>query len=219
MKILLIFIFASFALCANNIENFISKKLTDLYPNMHVNQINIIKTSKLPKNFENYKLENIHIANNTLKREKGSLSATYIFGKKRRRVLYKFEIDATVNVLRANQYIQKGKTLTDDLVDFVNIKFTNFYQVPITAFHLNKYRARTTLQDGKILTIKHIQKVTALKRGDTVTARLRDGYIHVTFQATTLTDAYIGDVIKIKKDHQHFYKARVVSRSNVEIVD
>jgi flagella basal body P-ring formation protein FlgA len=219
MKILWIILLTTLSLFANPIEDYISKKFITNYPNMHIEQLVIKRSSPLPKNFENYKLEDIHISNNNLKREKGSLSATYIYGKKRKRVIYSYKLDANVDVLRANQYISKGKTLTDDLVDFINIRFTNFYQKPITAYYLGKNRARTTIPNGKIITTKHISKVTTLKRGDKVTATLRDGYVIVTFQVTAMRDAYIGDIIKVKKDHKNFYKAMVMSRSQVEIVD
>jgi flagella basal body P-ring formation protein FlgA len=211
----------SFSLQANisTIKRYVSEKFLEKYPSMHIDNLDIKRYSKPPREFEKYKLEKIHITKNNLKKEHGNLSVTFKLDKKRKRLIYSYHLEATVDVLKANQYIPKGTTLTDDQVDFVNIKFTNFYQEPITVYHLNSNRARTSIKIGKILTTRHISKVTTLKRGDSVTATLRDGYVSVSFQAIALKDAYIGDIIKIKKDYKKFFKAKVISRGRVEVVD
>jgi len=223
VKSLLIFIFVTLTLFADNsldIENIkkhISATFLKNYPNMHISQITVKRYSNPPREFEKYKLKDIFISDNNLKRDKGTITVTFINGSKKRKLHYHYKIDATVDVLRANQYIQAGKVLTDDLVDFITIKFANFYQKPITAYHLNRYRARTSLVEGKILTTRHIAMITDVKRGDMLTTTLKDGGVIVTFQAQALKDAYIGDIIKVKRNHQSFFHVRVTSATTAVV--
>ena len=224
MRFLLLVLFAMTTLLAEpttsyeeKLTSYLSAKFTKLYPKISINNIVVKRYSPLPREFEKYKLSYINITDSSLKREKGSVSAVFKYGRKKRKLYYHFNIDATVEVLKANQYIQKGKTISDDLVDFVPIKLTNFYQTPITEWYLNKYRARTTLVEGKILTTRHVVKVTDVKRGDMLTTTLRDGGVSVTFQTKALKDAYIGDTIKVKRNHQNFFHVRVTSATTAEV--
>ena len=212
-------IFANEEIYSQKIKSHLTSQLLKTYPSMSINTISIKRYSSLPKEFEKYKLSKISISTNNLKREKGSISAIFKNGAKKRRLYYHFKVDATVEVLRANKYIKKGKTISDDLVDFTTIKFTNFYQIPITSYHINRYRARTSLVEGKILTIKHVTKVTTVKRGDKLSTTLRDGGVIVTFQTEALKDAYIGDVIKVKRNHKSFFKARIVSSTKAVVIE
>ena len=210
-------IFADNSLYIEKIKKHLSTQLLKTYPNMSINNISIKRYSSLPREFEKYQLSKIYISDNNLKREKGSISAIYKNGKKKRRLYYHYEIDATVDVLRANQYIKKGQTISDDMVDFITIKFTNFYQIPITSYHINRYRARTSLVEGKILTTKHITKVTTVKRGDTLTTTLKDGGVIVTFQTQALKDAHIGDIIKARRSHKSFFQVRIISATEAVV--
>ncbi len=200
------------------IKSYAKSQFIKTYPNMNIENFSIKRYTPLPKDFNNYKLLNVRVSDNNLKREKGTLSALFYYGKKRRKVYYHFNIDATVEVLKTNRYIKRGETLTDDIVDFITIKFTNFYQKPITPYYLNRYRARTSLVEGKILTTRHVSKVTTIKRGDQLNTTLRDGGVSVSFQTKAMKDAYIGDVIKVKRNHKSFFKARITSSSSAEVV-
>jgi flagella basal body P-ring formation protein FlgA len=210
-------IFAQPKTYEERLAQYLTGKFTQLYPKISIDNITIKRYSPLPREFEKYKLSYMNITDSSLKREKGSVSAIFLYGRKKRKLYYHFNIDATVEVLRANQYIQKGKTISDDLVDFVPIKLTNFYQIPITEHYLNRYRARTTLVEGKILTTRHVTKVTDVKRGDMLSTTLRDGGVSVTFQAKALKDAYIGDIIKVKRNHKNFFHVKVTSSTTAVV--
>ena len=199
------------------IQSYAQSQFKTAYPKMEIENFTIKRYTPLPKDFENYKLLNVRVSNNNIKRKKGTLSALFYNGTKRRKIYYHFTIDATVEVLKTNKYIKKGETLTDDIVDFITIKFTNFYQKPITPYYLNRFRARTSLVEGKILTTRHVSKVTTVKRGDTLNTTLRDGGVSVSFQTKAMKDAYIGDIIKVKRNHKSFFKARITSSSTAEV--
>jgi flagella basal body P-ring formation protein FlgA len=220
--ILLFIVLSVFADNSANIEKIrkhISKTFLKTYANMHIDNISIKRYSNIPKEFEKYKLKKIYISENNLKRDKGTITVLFVNGIKKRKLHYHYKIDATVDVLRANQYIQAKKTITDDLVDFITIKFTNFYQKPITAYYLNRYRARTSLVEGKILTTRHVTKQTDVKRGDMLNTTLTDGGVVVTFQTQALKDAYIGDIIKVKRNHKSFFHVRVTSKNSAVVVE
>lgn len=217
LLIISISLFSETTLHIEKIKKYTKSQFLKTYPNMHIDTLTINGYSKLPREFEKYKLSDIYISDNNLKREKGTISATYTNGDKKRKLYYHFKMTALVDVLRTNQYIQKGKTITDNLVEFVTIKFTNFYQIPITAYYLNKYRARTSLVEGKILTTRHITKITSVKRGDKLSTTLRDGGVIVTFQTEALKDAYIGDIIKVKRNHNSFFHARIISSTEAVV--
>jgi flagella basal body P-ring formation protein FlgA len=211
-------LFANNSLHIEKIKKHITKTFLKTYPNMHINEITVKRYSSPPREFEKYKLKDIYISDNNLKRDQGTITVLFVNGIKKRKLHYHYKIDATVDVLRANQYIQAGKTITDDLVDFITIRFTNFYQTPITAYHLNRFRARTSLVEGKILTTRHISKITDVKRGDMLTTTLRDGGVIVTFQAQALKDAYIGDIIKVKRHHQSFFHVKIISSTQAVVI-
>lgn len=223
MRFLILTLFLCMALYADSINNQIHAKLLNTfqktYPTMNIRLLKVVRTSHLPKNFESATLEDIYISPTAIERNSGNISAMLKIGNKKRKIFYRYTIDATVNVLRATAYIQRGKVLTDEMVDSINIKFANFYEMPITPYFIGRYKARTSIIEGKILTTRHVTKITPINRGDIITARLQDGGVIVTFQAEAMQDARIGDTIKIKRDYGSFFQAKVISNTMVEVIE
>ncbi len=184
----------------------------------------IIEDKKLHQTFDSYRLIDIDLSKYNLQKENGSLWVTYEKKNRKRKLRYDYRLEASVDVVRTNQIISKGTLVTDDYVDFIKIKFTNFYQIPLSTYQLNQYNAKKELIKGKILTTAHVFKKQTpkefqIKQGDRLVTTLQEGPIIATFYTQALNDAHIGDIISIQKDRDVVFQAKILKDGEARVVE
>ena len=196
----------------DKLKNFLEKKFLSYYPTMSINSITIKPNNKIPKG---YKFKKVYFSKNSLKRENGNFSTIFSDGKNSKRVFFKYFIDATVQVLLANEDIRRGTPLSREFFTTIPIKFDNFYDRPVV--DLRNLEAKTFIVKGKILTSRMVRKIPDIHRNDEVTAEARDGGIVVDFMVRALEDGRIGEIIRVKRGDKKIFKAKVISSSKVLI--
>ncbi len=207
----------SFSLnCINNKYLFLKKYLRDVYkryyPSIYIKNIFLKTSSKA--SFSKEDIKKIEISSNSLKREKGFLK---VFLKNGKRVHFSYKIEAFIEVLKANRDIKKEESILPSFFSKSEVKFRFFYQKPVTKGNFLGFKAKRFIKEGEILTKNMIKKRGDIEKGERVKAFIKDNGITVSFDAVSLDEGTIGDVIRVKKDKGKIFKGKVVSKNVVEI--
>ncbi len=219
--ILLFFIFPLFA--GTSYENTIKKMLEDrfiqTYPTMQIENIKLKSASSLIKKFSDFSVTAISITKDNLKRSKGSILVTFKKAGKQRKLYFRYTIKATILLYKTTTPLKSGREITPDIASLQRIPFTTLYDKPINDNDFYKYIAKTNIKEDSVLSMRYLKKLTDIKRNDTVTAVIRDGGLSLEFSVKALGEGDIGDIIKVKKDHKKIFKAKIISKNRVEIIN
>ncbi len=212
------FLFAS-PLHEAKIRALLQKKFQEAYPSMQINAIHLQPSSNLIHKLDGYRVTNVAVTKDTLRRAKGSVMVTLQKGQKKRRLYFKYNLDATVTLYKSAQPIQRGARLIPQMATKVTIPFNALYHRPITDEAFYRYVAKQHIGVNKPLTIEKFKNAPDIQRNDTVTAVIKEGGIELQFTAKALQDGNVGDIIRIRKDYKRHFKARVLSNTDVEVVE
>jgi len=148
-----------------------------------------------------------------LKRNRG----TFVVKCNKRKLFFKFYIDATIDVYKANLKIKKDRIIDQTTVRKETIVFKNIYSFPVHNLKDKEIMARQNIAQDKIITSSMVVPVPAVKREETVTCFLQDGAVYIEFSATALQNGYIGDEIVLKREDGRTIRGVVVKKNLVEI--
>ena len=196
------------------IKSFLYKKFTTYYKTLNINQISLSSNQNNLKIDNNFKIYQIILPKNALKREKGTLSVILTNKTKQKRLYFRYKIDADALVFVAAEDIEAYTPLMQSMFFTKRIKFTNFYDKPIV--DLQGLESKVFIPQGKILIQRLVRKIPLVHRGDLLSAVARDGRVEVFFNVKALDDGQKGEVIKVRREYK-ILKAKVLSRSEVEI--
>ena len=207
----------SFSLnCINNKYPFLKKYLRDVYknyyPSIYIKNIFLKTSSKT--SFSKGDIKKIEISSSSLKREKGFLKVLLKNGK---RVYFSYEIEAFIEVLKADRNIKKGEPILSSFFSKSKEKFKFFYQKPVTKGNFLGFKAKRFIKEGEILTKNMIKKRGEIEKGDKVMAYIKENGLIVSFEAVSLDEGGVGDIIRVNKDKRKIFKGKVISKNAVEI--
>ena len=202
-----------------NIKKVIQDSYIKHYPTIKIESIRVTQFGKTPKNFNQFKEQEIIISTPSLKKEKSTISVVYSSPQKDKKIYFKYQIKATIGLYKANTLIQRNTLLTLENSHFEQIPFTNLLAQPINEHHINQYTTKRTIKKNKIITISDIKKSIDIIKNQKITATISEGELKITFQAKTLQSGTIGDVIKIKRGKNTIFKAIIKSKNSVEVID
>ena len=220
-KILLSLLF-SISLFANNqeaIKEALLQKFLATYTNLQIDSLEIKPPSKFPKNFEDYTFEEIYISKTDLKKSKGNFSATFTDGFKKKKLYYTYKMVAFIDVYVAKYSIRKNHTITPRLLKHKLVKFTHFYDQPIDEGYFFDYSAKRVIKAGQIVTKRDVKENLAINSGDFVKATIRDGLVEINFRAKAIDGGNVGDIITIKRGYKKRFKAQIVAKDRVEVIE
>jgi flagella basal body P-ring formation protein FlgA len=200
-------------------RNSLINKFKTTYPTMSLNSLHIAPIGSKPRGYEHYKMKTIYISKASLKKSSGTFSVLYTDGIKERKRFFKYLVDAKIAVYKASQYLKKGTPLDESDLSYEEILFDNIRFTPITKKNIYGYSAKRDIKVGEIITTKDIKIIPDVKRGQSLEATLYSEGVFVNFSVTAMQDGLIGDIIRVKKGTKKSFKARIISPSNVDIVD
>ncbi len=224
MKRIFILIFLTASLFANElfediVKNMLERKFLQTYPSMEIENIDIKSASSINKKFSTFKVVKLSITKDNLRRNRGSVLVTLKKGNKRRNFYFRYNINATIALYKTTIPIKTGREITPDLVSLQRVKFKTLYDTPIKNKDFYKYIAKTNIKEDSVLSLRVLKKLTDIKRNDIVTAIIKEGGVTLSFSAKALGEGNIGDIIKIRRDHKKIFKAKIVSKNSVEVLD
>ncbi len=133
------------------------------------------------------------------------------------RFFISYTILATVQVFKASHNINRGKILSYIDLKHTHEPFTRFTGKPLQKIDKSAARLKKRLQKGKIIYEHDVEALPSVLKNKPVYVRLTDGNVHLEFQAKSLQDGKIGDMISIQKKDKTRLKAKVVGKNLVEI--
>jgi len=223
IKIIFIFLLPYIAqatpIPTKNIEKVIHDSYTKKYPTIEIESIRVKQIGKTPRNFDTFKEQEIVLPKPALKRDKSTISVLYSTPKKDKKIYFKYQIKAKISIYKATNLIPRETPLTLENLHLEKIPFTNIISQPIGKDDLNRYSAKRAIKKNRIITILDIKKSLDIIKNQHVNATIVDEDLKITFQAKALQSGFIGDIIKIKRGKKKIFRAKIVSKNRVEVID
>jgi len=184
------------------------------YPTMQIENISIFPTSLHNKNFiYNPSKCSFNLSKAMFKRNRG----TFVVKCNKKSYFFKFYIDATIDVYKANHQIKKDKIIDPKAIRKETIRFKTIYSLPIYNLEKKEIMAKQNIAQDKIITSSMVVPVPAVKKSEIVNCFIQDGAVHIEFNAKALQNGYIGDVITLKREDGRTIKGVVLRKNLVEI--
>lgn len=186
------------------------------YKSMVVKNLIISQASNVE--IKSPKLLKLETSANTLKQSQGMFSAIYEDNiKKEHRVYFKYKLIAELEVCRAAKDIPRSARLNlDDVVSsyisFEKSAFKNLSKEEIVGLSTKRF-----IKEGNIITLLDVGKVPIVVRNSNIVALVTEGELEIEFEAMSIEDGIMGQIITIKSKNGKSYKAEVVGESRVKI--
>ncbi|MBA4406688.1 flagella basal body P-ring formation protein FlgA [bacterium] len=124
------------------------------------------------------------------------------------------------NVLVALNEIRRGENLSQNLFE-VTIEDVAMYDgktVNIDA-NLSNYRSKTSVKARTILSKEMIEPAPIVSKGDKVILHTGGTGVDVSMDVIARQDGCVGDVISVYANGSKLYKAKIVDKSNLTLVE
>ena len=182
------------------------------YPQMHINAILLKTNTPIMHLPETYTLT---FRPNAYQHKHSSIQLTS--NESNERFFLRYTIEATVKVFKASHNINRGKILSYVDLKHTSEPFKRFTGTPLASIGKSSVRLKKRLPKGKIVYERDVESPPSVLKNKTVYARFIEGNVHLEFQAVSLQDGRIGDVISIQKKDKTRLKAKVIGKNQVEI--
>lgn len=186
------------------------------YPSISIANVKIEIAAKMDT--AGYRYKSIEPLRQNLNKSVGVASVTFESAQKTdKKIFVKYEIDASLEVLKAAYNIQKDKIITSSDTTSENIKFKNFFAKPLSKEQLKNVVAKRFIRAATVLTALDIAGASSVKRGSVMYAVISQDFLDIELEATTLEDGNVGDTINVKTKSGKVMKAYISSPSKLEI--
>ncbi len=224
MKLFVYLLFFALALHATPaqeaaIRSALQKAFIEHYPTLQIHAIYLKPSTSLINRLTEYRVTHVAITKDNLRRSRGNVMVTFEKGKRRRKLYYKYHIDADITLYTAATDLQRNRALTPDVAVQKTVPFTTLYHTPVDESAFYRYIAKQNIKADTILSLNRLKKRMDIARNDSVRAIIRDGSLSLSFEARALQSGNVGDIIKIRKSYKKFFKARILSNTEVEVVE
>ncbi len=213
---LLLFLPLSF-LFANNllfIKNYIANLYKKEYPQIKINKISLQSNSKIE--FKKSDILKLEIPRSYLKMPKGYLR---VYLKNRRKISFKYKIDAKLKVFKTLKSIKKNQTISPLFLSETLIQFGYISNKPLTNSEIKNIKAARYIRSGDVLLRNMVKRKTSLEKGDRILAILKEDGMVFTFPASLMKDANIGDTVFVKNEKGKKFKAKIISKTKAYIIN
>lgn len=163
-----------------------------------------------------YQLVELNFHDNLLKRNNGSFSAVYEREGQQKKLFFRYEIEATLTVLRSLDTIYNDQLISPSSYKSERIAFDHLYHMPATPKQLQNMRTKKYISKNRIITAKDLELMPDIIEDSKIMAVYNESGIQLETEATALDDGYIGDTIRIKSNNKTF-RATIIENGKVEI--
>ena len=199
------------------VKSLLAYKFKKKFPTIQIKKIDISSPSSLDPRLSLYHIAKVELSNSTLSHPKGTFSLFLKKGKRVKQIYLKYSIDATVLVLKASYNLRNGKILQNG--DYIKVR-VKFYKLPAKVLQDNpqkEYIVKGYVRKGSILSTNSLKIKKDILKGEYIEAILKDGNLILETDAHLLSDANLGDIVKIRTVAGRVYKAKIVSKKKALI--
>ncbi|MCX2683004.1 flagellar basal body P-ring formation chaperone FlgA [Campylobacter sp. MIT 21-1685] len=212
-NLFLVFFLFAFANASNleSVRQALTKEFQNNFPKLSITQIEL-KSTSLPKDFENYKF--LRIANAKLNKAQGFIRAEFITPQNiHKNIFFRYFIQANLEVLRANRPIKKGQRLTELDYDLIVMDFD---KVPLNALEATKNLiAKTNINKNTVLKDSMFKAIALIHKNDSVVGILNAENVNVLIELIALENGNIGEKIKAKNKEGKTIQGVVVDKKRI----
>ena len=127
--------------------------------------------------------------------------------------LYKPVFVATKPIMK-NQYLSKGD------FEILNKEVSRLrFETAETSLRFGNYRSRLNIKENTILQQSMIEKIPDIESGDRIDALYNNNALNIRFKVTARSEGVAGSIIRVKRDDNKLFKARVLNNSTVKIIE
>ncbi|MCV6606643.1 MAG: flagellar basal body P-ring formation chaperone FlgA [Campylobacterales bacterium] len=196
----------------------IREKIKNLYESKYSN-LTIKKIDTFPRSgddIEGLKLIDININENSLKRTKGVLKASFgIDGEVIKKVSFGYELTGLVNSFVAKRRILYGDTISFSNVDMKYTAVKNSFQEQISTDMIGNISAKVTINQGSIILKNRVKKLFDVKKSTRIKALLKEGSVEVEFYLNSKENGYIGDTIQLINNNNKKFVGEIIEKNMV----
>ncbi len=182
------------------------------YPNIHISKISLRSNSSfshLPKAYS------LSFKPNSYQHNASSIKL--ISKESKKQLFLNYTITASLEVFKASHNINRGKILSYIDLTYTEETFSRFTGTPLKSINERQVRLKKRLLKGKTLYEHDVEPLPSVLKNKHVYVRLNNGNVHLEFQAKSLQDAQLGDIISVQKKDNTRLKAKVIGKNLVEI--
>jgi len=193
------------------IKNMLAEKFKEKFKSIEIKSIELHPISIVNSKLSTYKIQRLDIQPNNLRRSHGTFGVWLAKGKTTKQIYLKYNIDASLLVLKANYNLRNGKILQNS--DYMKEKI-KFRKIPFEILQDNpdnKYIVRGYIRKNAILSMRYFRIKKDVLKGSYIKAILKDENLVLEVDAHVLKDANIGDITLIKTDAGKVFKAKILS--------
>ncbi len=177
-------------------------------------------TSPLPYNFKDYKLIEISIKPFLLRKERGSLKAIYKTPKNvEKKIYFRYWLNATVKTFKAKHKLYNDKILTKNDIEEVEATLNELPSGVITCEIPKNLITKSYIKENSILSLNRFKFKKDILRGDELRVFVNEGALSIMMPATALSDANIGDILKVKTKSSKILKVKLISKYKAVVLE
>ncbi len=195
------------------LQRVIAEKYERHYPTLKIGAVSIKPTGSGAADFSFGPDCTLRMSRNGFRKKSG----TFTVRCKKRVHYFRYTIDGTIMVYKANHQIKKDKIIDSKSVHAEYVPFEKLFAPPVTDFENGRYIARLNIPASKILTTANTEPLPAVLKNSSVRCIYRAGSVLIEFDATALQNGRIGDRITVKKSDGKVLRGMVVEKMRVEI--
>ncbi len=195
----------------SKIESAIKELYEKSYQDIKINKISLYSRGSIKFFDSNY---DVDIKESNSLSKKGII---YIRTEKNKKIFFDYVIDAEVSVYFTRKTIEKGAELSTLNTIKKSIPLDKFRFMPIRESDLSGFQSKNQLRENQIITLKDIESVVLVKRGESVSVKIDNDVMSVSLSAEALKDGRLDDIITVKKSDGKQLKVRVIGQNRVEI--
>ena len=180
------------------------------YPKMQIHSITVEPRSFLDQ-LPQY--EKIKFQKRSYLKKDGVFS---IVTPQHKEIFFNYTINATLPVYITKKKIQRADPLSVANLKYTTITFERFNSPPLTEL-TQRYQAKRTIKPKTIVTLRDVEPLLVVKRGDRVSATLKNGVIDISFSAKALQNGTISDIITIQTEDGKKLRAKVIGKGVVKV--
>ncbi len=200
-------------------QKLLAQKYTSKYPTIKIQKIHITSASPLSRSLSFFKLDKINIAENNYRKSKATFGAIYKRGEETKKIYLKYKIDANISIFKANYNLRNGKILNPDDYRKTEIKLDKLPLHVITGNITNDYIVKGYVRKDSILSTNNLKIKKNLLKGAFIKARIKEENMILDIDAHLLSDANIGDRVKLQTTNGKVLNAKIISLKIAKIIE
>lgn len=194
----------------NGMKRYLHDYYTQKYASIDISNIVIMPrgyVEKLPKDY------NIKMRSTNYLKNKNTFNIKTLDNKK---IFFDYIIDAKLPVLRAKQDIKKGTELSILNTQIQIIPFERFKKLPLQEINSGIFQSKFNIQQNMVITLRDVEPVSLVRRGDYVNVTLNNSNLAITFMAKALQDGKLNDIITVQQNNGK--KTQVIVKAKGKVI-